>query len=71
MQTTGQTKPEPRSMFCYDMTNDRVCANCGHYYQHYVRSGGNYIITNAGHCATPRLKEHKPLTGACENWVQK
>ena len=38
----------------------RLCCNCRHYYQHYVKCGDYYSETNCGHCARHRVSERKP-----------
>lgn len=38
--------------------NEPVCANCAHYYQHYVACETGYTPTSCGHCvATQRMKD--------------
>ena len=33
-----------------------MCANCGHFYMHYIRKGTGYVCIHSGHCTTPRMK---------------
>ena len=33
-----------------------MCANCRHFYMHYVRTGKRYFSIHQGHCVTPRMK---------------
>ena len=44
--------------------DEEVCANCKHYYQHYVkaiwRGAREFTAVNAGHCTHPRIKGRKP-----------
>lgn len=43
----------------YPLT-ERVCANCKHFHQHYVRSSKNSnqaVPTGMGHCSYPRVKD--------------
>lgn len=49
---------------------ETVCANCQHFYQHYIKNDGVYKACNAGHCCYPRLKNRRP-GDVCEKWVQK
>lgn len=46
---------------------DRVCANCKHFVQHYIRIGGQLGPCNAGHCTEKRHKNRKP-TQTCEGF---
>ena len=50
---------------------EEVCANCKHFYQHYipdVRCGYGMLAVNSGHCVKPRVKDRKPCTPACKYW---
>ena len=49
---------------------EEVCANCGHYRQHYIRDlyGRAYVPCNSGHCVYPRCKERKPGQPGCEHF---
>ncbi len=38
--------------------NERACANCRHFVQHYANIGGRYTAVYMGHCtATQRIKD--------------
>ncbi len=52
---------------------NQTCQTCKYYHQHYVKHGKNdFIPTDEGHCAHPRLKFRKPEAPACEKFsVQK
>lgn len=40
---------------------EMVCANCRHFYQHYVKGERlNFHPCNSGHCSYPRIKDRKP-----------
>lgn len=39
----------------------RVCANCCHFYRHYMKNGLPVFV---GHCCYPRLKSRK-VTDSC------
>lgn len=55
--------------------NEEVCANCTHYYQHYVKdpfwTDEQYAPCNCGHCVRPRMKVRKPGMEACEHFEKK
>lgn len=46
---------------------EEVCANCKHFYQHYVKVGLEFDVCNAGHCSYPRAKDKKP-NDWCKNF---
>ena len=38
---------------------DKLCEDCKHFYQHYIRSGSFFLLVNAGHCVYPRIKSRE------------
>lgn len=53
------------------LETEEVCANCKHFYQHYItdsRRGYGMLAVNSGHCVKPRVKDRKPCTPACKYW---
>ena len=36
--------------------DEEICANCKHYYPHYVRSENGFQRLREGHCSYPRMK---------------
>lgn len=50
--------------------SEEVCANCRHYFQHYIKDpyGSAYTPCNSGHCVYPRCKERKPGQQGCEHF---
>lgn len=36
--------------------DEKICANCKHYYPHYVRSENGFQRLREGHCSYPRMK---------------
>lgn len=51
-------------------TQEVSCANCTYYYQHYIKSGTQYIMCFAGHCVNKNSKRVKP-NHKCENFRKK
>lgn len=48
----------------------RICANCAHYYQHYIRRQRRFVEIHDGHCvAAPRTKNRTPDTPACDKFL--
>ncbi len=54
--------------------NDKICANCKHFYKHYIREkigvGCRFVELDEGHCACPRLKTVKAWK-SCDRWESK
>ncbi len=62
--------------------DERVCANCKYFHQHYVKAelnwtdsdisedGKRYSPIHTGHCVEPRLKNRK-VTDTCINFIRK
>ena len=46
-----------------------TCGQCGHFYQHYVLDDQSAIRVCCGHWVFPRLKNRRPDTPACGNFV--
>ena len=46
-----------------------TCGQCGHFYQHYVLDDQSAIRVCCGHCVFPILKNRRPDTPACGNFV--
>lgn len=45
-----------------------ICANCKHFYQHYVKyAPTHYVPIHLGHCAFPRLKD-RMATDTCKHF---
>ena len=52
--------------------DEMVCANCGHYCQHYTEIAIRcFRPTNCGHCVYPRMKDRRPGHPACEHWEER
>lgn len=49
----------------HPLPNERICANCRYYHQHYAYIEGWYYAVGCGHCAKPRMKKRKPFDDAC------
>lgn len=50
----------------------RVCGNCMHFRQHYIRyARGNYFALKYGHFVKPRLKKRYREEKACNYWQEK
>lgn len=57
----------------FNITDEEtVCANCIHYYQHYVKTSpmGDKEMCMCGHCVYPRIKHHKPYD-TCKNFEKR
>lgn len=44
-----------------------ACANCKHFYQHYILSWAGFDPLEQGHCCYPRLKNRR-VTDCCEHF---
>ena len=44
---------------------DKICQNCKHFRQHYIKAGRRYQELEEGHCVYPRLKQRERRTKAC------
>ncbi len=44
---------------------ERVCKECVHFRQHYIKSGYRYSPIRYGHCVYPRLKKRESDASAC------
>ena len=55
-------------------TEDVCCGNCQHFYQHYVQAKygtvAQYVPTNCGHCAHPRIKDRR-VDQKCDRFTPK
>ena len=50
--------------------DNQICANCAHYYQHYIRRQRRFVEIHDGHCvAAPRTKSRAPDTPACDKFL--
>lgn len=50
----------------------KSCAQCRHFYRHYVRTGGNrYVPLELGHCGHPRCRDKQADTPACARFAQR
>ena len=50
----------------------KTCAGCKFFYQHYICNQENQYTTVAcGHCTSPRLKDRRPNTPACQHFSKK
>lgn len=50
--------------------DNQICANCAHYYQHYIRTQRRFVDIHDGHCvAAPRTKNRTPDTPACDKFL--
>ncbi len=47
-----------------------MCANCEHFYQHYIKQGTDYHPLSFGHCAYPRMKDRDTFD-LCEHFTSK
>lgn len=47
--------------------NERACANCIHFYQHYIDTGYMFTPIFGGHCAYPRHKYRK-VCDCCQSF---
>ncbi len=48
--------------------DEKICANCKHYYPHYVRSENGFQRLREGHCSYPRMKT-RDLYQSCANFA--
>ena len=53
-----------------ELSGAKVCKNCKHFYQHYIKEytpgiGEHFHPTNCGHCAEPRIRSRKPNASGC------
>ena len=39
--------------------NEPMCANCEHFYMHYIRRKQRYECLHEGHCVTPQMKNRQ------------
>jgi len=53
-------------------TDDKVCANCAYFYQHYIRNSydGKLYPCHWGHCGHPRVKDRLG-TDTCKKFKEK
>ena len=50
--------------------DNQICANCAHYYQHYIRRQRRFVEIHDGHCAAaPRAKNRTPDAPACDKFL--
>ena len=50
---------------------DKTCADCAFFIQHYRKAQNRYFWVNCGHCKKPRLKSREPSAKACSNFQEK
>lgn len=61
-------------MFWEIQEHEEVCANCKHFYQHYVYSRlcrNGFTASNFGHCVYPRSKNRRPGSDACDKFERR
>ena len=50
--------------------DNQICANCAHYYQHYIRTHRRFVEIHDGHwVAAPRTQNRTPDTPACDKFL--
>ena len=49
----------------------KICKDCTHFRQHYVKFGERYGPIWYGHCVYPRLKRRESASPACEHFQAK
>ena len=54
-------------MLTYIDKEAKICGNCIHFYQHYLKINGRYKLLHCGHCVYPRLKICSDLK-TCPHW---
>ena len=47
---------------------DKICKDCKHFRQHYIKFGRSYQEISYGHCVYPRLQKRESDTPACEHY---
>ena len=50
------------------MVENKICKNCKHFRQHYIKFGKSYRSIEHGHCVFPRLKKRETNEKACEHY---
>lgn len=53
------------------MLENRICKNCIHFRQHYIKSGKSYREIMYGHCVYPGLKKRETDQKACEHYKER
>jgi hypothetical protein len=48
----------------------RVCANCKHFKQHYIKEDGRFVICITGSCIYPSVR-NRYVDGCCRNFRNK
>lgn len=52
------------------MTDDKTCADCEFFVQHYRVDNDKHGWVSCGHCLLPRFKTRKPTAKACPQFRQ-
>lgn len=53
------------------MNEEKTCATCRYFYQHYVKSGRHrYDPIKIGHCGNPRFRDKRTDTPACRRYAE-
>ena len=50
---------------------NKTCADCQHYVQHYIKFMDRFNEVCCGHCVYPRIKSRAPHTHACDKFTEK
>ena len=50
---------------------NKICKDCKHFRQHYVKFGRRYDAIGYGHCVYPRLKKRETDETACERYKER
>ena len=54
------------------MEEQKTCATCHHFYQHYVKVGKNkYTALALGHCGNPRARDKKVDTPSRQRYSKR
>ena len=53
------------------MVENKICQDCKHFRQHYIKLGKSYQAIMYGHCVFPRLKKRESDEKACEHYKQR
>lgn len=47
---------------------EKTCATCSRFRQHYIKLGRSYHAITYGHCVYPALKKRESATPACQKY---
>ncbi len=53
------------------MDKNKVCKDCKHFRQHYIKFGRSYRDIAYGHCVFPRLKKRETNEKACGQYKER